>query len=115
LKLHGWSRLPFAGYGSDAVELRRLVAEHPEWDEFIHPSLPELKAEVIWAARYELARSVEDVLARRTRGLFLDARASIEAAPVVACLLAAELGRDSIWEAAEVESFRKLALAYLPG
>ena len=118
LKLHGWSaeklERPFGGYGSDVDELNRLVADHPEWGESIHPRLPDRKVEVIWAARHEFARSVEDVVARRTRGLFLDARASIEAAPVVACLLAGELGRDPTWEASEVESFRKLAAGYLP-
>ncbi len=118
LKLHGWSAEipdgPFASYGSDAAELERLVADHPDWAEPIHPKLPDLKVEVIWAARQELARSVEDVLARRTRGLFLDARASMEAAPEVAALLAGELGRDANWEASEVAAFQNLAGSYLP-
>ncbi len=118
LKLHGWSAgVPdalFASHGSDAVELGQLVLDHPEWGEPIHPRLPDLKVEVIWAARNELARSVEDVLARRTRVLFLDARASIEAAPAVASLLAAELGRDPAWEESEVSAFRNLARGYLP-
>lgn len=118
LRLHGWTGQipsgPFAAYGSDVIELRGLIDENPEWGELIHPDLPDLKVEVIWAARHELARSVEDVLARRTRSLFLDARASIEAAPVVAGLLTGELGRDESWQANQVRSFRELAESYLP-
>jgi len=60
-----------------------------------------------------MARSVEDVLARRTRALFLDARASIEAAPLVARLLAEELGRDSAWEQRQIASFQSIARGYL--
>jgi glycerol-3-phosphate dehydrogenase len=118
LRLHGWTdevtEGPLSTYGSDAPDLRRLTLEHPALGEPIHPELPDLKVEVIWAARHELARSVEDVLARRTRGLFLDARASIEAAPVVAALLAKELGRDEPWRAAQVQAFQDLARRYLP-
>ena len=118
LHLHGWTSEaiegPFATYGSDAAEIRKLILERPEWGEPIHPNLPDLKVEVIWAARHELARSVEDILARRTRSLFLDARASIEAAPVVAPLLAGELGFDQGWETLQIEKFRDLANGYLP-
>ncbi len=118
LQLHGWTPEPFEGpfatYGSDAGELKKLIQEQPEWGEPIHPRLPDLKVEVIWAARHELARTVEDVLARRTRGLFLDARASVEASPVVASLLAGELGFDQGWEAAQREAFGTLANSYLP-
>jgi glycerol-3-phosphate dehydrogenase len=119
LPIHGWvenvSEGPLAIYGSDAVEIRKLINERPEWGESIHPALADLKAEVIWAARFELARSVEDVLARRTRSLFLDAKASIEAAPVVAELIGGELGRDRAWQVEQVESFGRLAAGYLPG
>jgi glycerol-3-phosphate dehydrogenase len=70
--------------------------------------------DVVWAARQEMARGVEDVLARRTAALFLDARAAAGAAPEVARLLAAELGRDGEWERREVEAFARLAGGYLP-
>ncbi|MEI9969921.1 MAG: glycerol-3-phosphate dehydrogenase C-terminal domain-containing protein [Terracidiphilus sp.] len=69
--------------------------------------------EVVWAARYEMARSVEDVLARRTRALFLDARAAIEAAPAVADILARELHRSDGWKANDLRSFMETAKGYL--
>ena len=70
LKLHGWSTAsdgPVTVYGSDAVAIRALAAENAEWDRPLHPALPYCGAEVVWAARHEAARTVEDVLARRTR------------------------------------------------
>ena len=101
MRLHGW-RLPTADqprplalYGSDLPELNELIRERPDLGEPLHPALPYIAAEVVWAARHEAARMIEDVLARRTRALFLDARASLEAAPRVAALLARELGRDA--------------------
>ena len=69
--------------------------------------------EVVWAARHEMARTVEDVLARRRRTLRLDARASMDMAPAVAALLADELGRDEAWEREQVEAYRALAVGYL--
>ena len=119
LRLHGWRESadgrddPLSVYGSDAAGIRALGGENPGWDRPLHPALPYRAAEVVWAARHEAARSVEDVLARRTRALFLDARASIEAAPVVAALLAAVLGKDPAWQEAEVGRFRELADGYL--
>jgi len=67
---------------------------------------------VIWAARYEKARTVEDVLARRTRALFLNAAATAEAAPEVARLLAAELGRTESETASDLASFAAVAQGY---
>jgi glycerol-3-phosphate dehydrogenase len=67
----------------------------------------------VWAARFEMARTVEDVLARRTRALFLNARAAIAMAPRVADLLARELGRDQAWRDAQVEAFDEVAQGYL--
>jgi glycerol-3-phosphate dehydrogenase len=61
-----------------------------------------------------MARTVDDVLARRTRALLLDARAAMEAAPAAAAVLAAELGRDAAWERAQVAEFTAIARAYLP-
>jgi glycerol-3-phosphate dehydrogenase len=59
-----------------------------------------------------MARTVEDVLARRTRALLLDARASIEAAPAVAEIMAAELGCPEQWKMEQVAAFTELAGAY---
>ncbi|MGA2053390.1 MAG: glycerol-3-phosphate dehydrogenase/oxidase, partial [Opitutales bacterium] len=79
-------------YGSDAPAVTELGAEEPELKEKLHPELPFIGAEVVWAARREMARTVEDVLARRTRALLLGAKASVACAPKVAAILARELG-----------------------
>ncbi len=118
LRIHGWQEGgaaadPLQVYGSDAVKLKQLLMENPTWREPLHPALPYCVGEVIWGVRYEAARSVEDILARRTRSLQLDARASIAAAPRVAALLAQELGRDPDWQEAQVEAFTTLAQWYL--
>lgn len=102
-------------YGSDAVAIREMVRLHPERGRLLAPALPYLEAEAVWAVRWEMARRVEDVLERRTRALQLNARAAIEAAPRVAEILAAELGRSSGWAQQETEAFRRLAERYLPG
>ncbi len=117
LRLHGWSEenrpdAAWAEYGADAPALARLAAERPGWDEPLHFNLPYRACEVIWAARHEMARTVEDVLARRTRALLLDARASAEIAPEVARLLAAELGKDEAWQRGQVEAYREVARGY---
>jgi glycerol-3-phosphate dehydrogenase len=114
LRLHG---APAADGGDgdqplDDPELAGLVAERPEWGERLHPRLPYRAADVVRAARHEMARSVEDALARRTRALLLDARASVEAAPRAAALLAAELGRDDAWQRRQVAAYRELARGY---
>jgi glycerol-3-phosphate dehydrogenase len=119
LKLHGFTLASGAQsgwesqYGSDLPLQRQLSCEDPDLDALLHPRLPFRRREVIWAARYEMARTVEDVLARRTRALFLDARAAIEAAPAVADLLAAELKRSDWWRARDLESFLAVASGYL--
>jgi glycerol-3-phosphate dehydrogenase len=101
-------------YGTDAEHILALAASNPEWGKLLHPRLPYIQAEVVWAAREELCMTVEDALSRRTRSLLLDARAAIECAPVVASLLAAELGRDEIWKTQQINFFRELAGNYLP-
>ena len=78
----------------------------------LHPALPYIAAEVVWAVREEMARTVEDVLARHTRALFLNANAAIDMAEPVAKLLAAELGRDQAWTTAQVKEFTELAQQY---
>jgi glycerol-3-phosphate dehydrogenase len=104
----------FAHYGTEAAALEKLIAEDPALDCLLHPRLPFCAAEVVWAVRHEMARTVEDVLARRTRALQLDARAARAAAPAVAALLAGELGRDRGWADAQVAEFGRLAQECLP-
>jgi glycerol-3-phosphate dehydrogenase len=99
-------------YGSDAAAIHAL-AQSPALAVQLHPDLPYIVAEVVWAAREEMARTVEDVLARHTRALFLNARAAQAMAEPVAKLLAAELGRDAAWAAAQAESFVMLANQYM--
>ena len=120
LKIHGYFEPgsvtedddPLEVYGSDAEQIRALASERPELAERLHPALPYIGAEVVWAARMEMARSIEDVLARRTRALFLNARAAMQMARPAARLLAEELGRDQAWIAAETQAFCALAKQY---
>jgi glycerol-3-phosphate dehydrogenase len=104
---------PLRHYGSDLPLLRRLVEEDPRLGEPLHPGLPYLRAEVIWAVRSEMAVTVEDVLSRRTRALLLDARASREIAPAVASLMAQEMGKGPEWIQAQVDSIEALATGYI--
>jgi glycerol-3-phosphate dehydrogenase len=123
LRLHAWmrrddARLPAAGhlqmYGADAAAVQAFIAADPRHAQLLHPRLPYSNGQVLWAVRHEMARTVDDVLARRTRSLVLDARASMEAAPMVAAMLAAELDRDVAWIASQVEQYTALARGYLP-
>jgi glycerol-3-phosphate dehydrogenase len=102
-------------YGSDAHMVQELEAHQPEWALPLDGALPYTGAEIVWAVRHELALTVEDVLARRTRALFLDARAAVRMAPRVADLMARELGRDSEWQSRQVAAFGEVAKGYLLG
>lgn len=101
-----------AVYGADAPQVLELAGASAEIAAPLHPALPYIGAEVIWAARHELARTVEDVLARRTRALFLNAAAARAMAPRVAELLAAELGHGAAWQKAQLTAFDTLARGY---
>jgi len=119
LRIHGFSSGPkpdgpLAMYGSDAKKIRALLENNPALGERLHPEHPYLKAEVVWAAREEMARTVEDVLARRTRALFLNASAALEMAPAVAELLASELGWNDQTKGSQLSDFRVVARNYLP-
>ena len=120
LKLHGWCAAAPAGkpewlawYGTDAAEMEALHLEEPAWATLIHERLPYTKAAVIWAVRYEMACTLEDVLARRVRALFLDARATLEATDAVADCMANELGWSPDEKAAAVAEFRSIATSYV--
>ncbi|MEY4173714.1 MAG: hypothetical protein RI900_879 [Actinomycetota bacterium] len=81
-------------YGSLADDVRALVAADPHLAERLVDGLPTIRAEVVYAARHEMATTVDDVLTRRTRARLFDRAAAMRAAPVVADLLAVELGWD---------------------
>lgn len=99
-------------YGTDAKAVSELEHDDPALAQRVHPALPVTLAQVVWAARSEMARTVEDVLSRRTRALLLNAKASSEAAPIVADILAAELGKNDAWKQAQVAEFTELAAQY---
>jgi glycerol-3-phosphate dehydrogenase len=102
-----------AVYGSDAVEIKALIRDNPQLGERLHPALPYNAAEILWGTRHEMARTVEDALARRTRALFLNAKAACTMAPRVAEVMAQELNCDETWQMDQIQSFRKLARQYM--
>lgn len=119
LKIHGYKEdVDFTKslyyYGSDADHIRSLEENNPEWKSPLHHKLPYSQSEIVWAVREEMCMTVEDALSRRTRALLLDARAARESAPVVAAIMARELGRDEQWIEDEVTSFLSLTSTYLP-
>jgi glycerol-3-phosphate dehydrogenase len=118
LKIHGYKQdvdsLNSLGiYGSDAEKILALAAADKRLGQRLHPDLPYISAEVIWGVREEMARTVDDMLSRRTRALFLNARAAIAMAPAVAKLMAEELGTGQDWIDQQLQQFNDLARKYL--
>ena len=122
LQLLGWrspNAAPLADwvgvYGSEAEDVLALIGGDSALGELIHPRLPYPQAVIVWAVRHEQALTVEDALSRRTRALLLDAQAAIEAAPLVARLMARELGRGEDWVEEQLAEFTALAMGYIGG
>lgn len=101
------------GYGDDAVKIQSLINESPKSGELLHPKYPYTSAEVIWSVRHEMAMKVEDILARRLRVLFLDAKAAKAMAPKVAQIIAEEKGYDAAWIEEELADFEKTVNKYI--
>jgi glycerol-3-phosphate dehydrogenase len=117
LKLHGYHEdFEALGdlwvYGSDAEAIRAIASDDPQLLQPMHPDLTYCAAEILWAVRNEMARTVEDILARRTRALFLNAQAAIALAPKVAVIMAQELCQDEAWIEHQIGSFVALASNY---
>jgi len=93
-------------YGGEAAAVRALVADDPALGEPLVPGLPYLRAEAVYAARHEMARTLDDVLTRRTRARLLARDASAEAAADVAALLAPELGWDDAEQQRQVADYQ---------
>jgi len=122
LGIHGNITKPFLGnenylsiYGSDAKAIRDLEESDILYSQKIHVNYDFTAAQIVWAVRHEMARTVEDVLARRIRLLFLDAKAAIEASPFIAQIMAKELKKDKIWIEEQNTKFNKIAASYLIG
>jgi glycerol-3-phosphate dehydrogenase len=117
LKIHGWQSISaeshLSVYGSDADSIRELIEKDSSLSERIHPSYPFTKAEIKWFVKNEMAVTLEDIMARRLRLLFLDAKAAMEAAPMVGKMLSSFTGHNSEWENQQLVSFNELAKGYL--
>ncbi|MEO6682680.1 MAG: glycerol-3-phosphate dehydrogenase/oxidase [Ginsengibacter sp.] len=117
LRIHGYMPYKLQGplfyYGADAEEIETLISKNPIWGESLSKDFNINAAQIIWAVRNEMARTVEDVLARRTRLLFLDAQEAINLASKVAEIMQLELGRDNVWKINQIDTFTKLAMGYI--
>ena len=100
-------------YGNGAAEIERVIDEKPELGNLLDPKLPYTKAEIIWSCRNEMPRTLEDMLARRTRSLFLDTRTSAAIAPDVAEIMAEELKTDGNWKEKQIKDYNRLILNYI--
>lgn len=103
---------PMAPYGLNKEKVISLGEEGGNMAGFLSEKLHIYKAQVLWAVREEMARTIEDVLARRTRALFLDARESIRIAPEVAEIMAEELGQNNEWKTKQIKAFKEIAKNY---
>ncbi|WP_199562626.1 glycerol-3-phosphate dehydrogenase/oxidase [Pedobacter chinensis] len=117
LKIHGCNNVRgdhhLDIYGTDRKNIEALALNEPELNEKLHPHFPYLEAEVVWSARNEMAETVEDILSRRLRVLFIDAHAAKEMAPKVASLLAKEFKQQISWEKDQINIFNNLANGYI--
>jgi glycerol-3-phosphate dehydrogenase len=116
LHIHGYAgntdwNDPFYFYGSDATAIKTSM--NGTANQWISEKLKIHKMQVIWAVKHEMARTVEDVLARRTRALLLDAKESWRIAPQVAAIMAGALGKDEAWKTGQLASFEALAGQYM--
>ncbi len=100
-------------YGSNVSDIIKIEKNNPALKEKLHPDLPYTLSQVVYACKYELARTVEDVLSRRTRATFLNARAAIESTEKVASLMRNILGKSDKWEKKEILRYKKVAESYV--
>lgn len=120
LQIHGYHKHPeefgsLSIYGSDAPAIKALLSENINNKNILHPDFLTMEGEVIWAVRYEMARTVEDFLSRRTRILLMNAQASIDIAPTVAKLMAIELNKDKVWIERQLQQYKNIAEKYVVG
>ena len=117
-KIHGYKtdidlNDPMYVYGTDKEKILELAKAEPGLDAVLSESLNLIKAQVVWAVREEMARTLDDVLSRRIRCILLDAREAMRVAPQVAAIIAKEMGKDIAWEQQQVSEFIQLAENYV--
>jgi glycerol-3-phosphate dehydrogenase len=100
-------------YGEGSFEIRNMIIENPSLGKQLDPRLPYTAAEIRWVCRHEMPVNVEDILARRTRALLLNALVSQEIAPAVAAIMAQELGHNENWQTMQVELYNTLVKNYI--
>ncbi|MBI9069781.1 MAG: glycerol-3-phosphate dehydrogenase/oxidase [Salinivirgaceae bacterium] len=118
LKIHGWKENvnlanPLYFYGADQEDIKELINNDSSLGEYVSEKLKIIKAQIVWSVENEMARTVEDFLARRTRALLLDARESVRMAPQVASVMAKELGKSEAWEINQVNEYKNLSKNYI--
>lgn len=115
IRIHGYLETPdnnFTVFGSDEEKINELIQQQPLLNQLLDDQFPYKEAHVVWAVRHEMAITVEDILARRLRILFLNAATAIRVAPRVAVLMAAELNYNDQWIEDQVKEFTQLANQY---
>lgn len=118
MPIHGYVKntdfnSPAYFYGSDRAQIEDMVHQNGTLGKRLHPDYEYTKAHVVWAARHEMARTVEDFLSRRVRMLLLDARVSMKMASEVAHIMAQELGRNEKWINSQIQDYMELAKGYI--
>ena len=118
LKIHGYQentnfKNPLYFYGSDLDLIEKMIQKNPDLATVISDKLSINKAQIIFAIQNEFARNTYDILARRTRALFLDAEESLKIAPKVIEIIARELHKDTTWQKEELKRFTITANGYL--
>jgi glycerol-3-phosphate dehydrogenase len=104
---------PMAIYGTEKIDVLELGESNPDWAGWLSEPLQIRKSQVAWAVKKEMARTVEDFLARRTRALFLDARESRRIAPEVAGIMAGLLEKDAAWIDQQLKDFEETSASYI--
>jgi len=117
LKIHGYTNTvdyndPYYFYGTDKEKILALGKSDPTMNEIISTKFNLIRAQVVWAIRFEMARTLEDVLSRRIRCLLLDARETLRIAPRVAEIMASELGKDRAWSDSQLKELESLSQNY---
>jgi glycerol-3-phosphate dehydrogenase len=117
LQIHGWTEKRLNShlsiYGSDAVFIEELIKKDNLLAEKIHVDYPYTKAEIVWFIQNEMAQTIEDILARRIRLLFIDAKAAIEIAPIIADIFIETNNKTVTWKQEQIETFNIVANNYL--